>query len=68
MKHRGVAMMMIGNALDHPIGTYELYNPNTCRIIVSNSVIWKDFNRWEATKAETFACELFKGDSYVPVL
>lgn len=52
MKSRGVAMLFVGYALDHPSGTYEFYNPNTDDIVVSNSVKWKDFTRWEATRVE----------------
>ena len=46
MENRGVAMMMVGYALDHPSGTYRFYNPLTGKIITSNSVSWSKFNRW----------------------
>jgi len=42
-------MMMIGYAMDHPSGTYRFYNPTTDHVVVSNSVKWSDYKRWEAT-------------------
>ena len=62
MKARGTAMMMVGYALNHPSGTYEFYNPNTYSIIISNSVKWKDFNRWESTKVDGTIGKLIKND------
>lgn len=40
-------MMMVGYALNSPSGTYRMYNPKTNAVIETNSVGWKDFNRFE---------------------
>ena len=58
-------MMMVGYALTHPSGTYEFYNPNTDSIIISNSVKWSVFNRWEATNVDSMSGKLYdiKSDS-----
>ena len=45
-------MMMIGYALEHPSGTYEMYNPKTDSIVITNSIKWTDFNRWELKSSE----------------
>ena len=47
MKARGVPMLMVGYAFNHPSGTYEMYNPTTNTIVLSNSVKWTAFNRWD---------------------
>ena len=59
MKARGTAMMFVGYALNHPSGTYEFYNPTTDGIVISNSVRWKDFNRWEATRIDSAVGKLY---------
>ena len=59
MKTRATAMMFVGYALNHPNGTYEIYNPNTDSIIVSNSVKWQHFSWWEATAIDSAAGKLF---------
>jgi len=41
----GVAIMMVGYALDSPSGTYRFYNPKTNAVVESNSVTWKEFFR-----------------------
>ena len=56
-------MMMIGYALDHPSGTYQFYNPNTDTVIISNSVKWSAFNRWEAANVATRAGQLFDANN-----
>lgn len=38
---------MVGYALNSPSGTYRMYNPKTNVVIETNSVGWKDFNRFE---------------------
>ena len=45
MKPRGVPMIFIGYALDHPSSTYKFYNPTTNSIITSDSVKWSAFTR-----------------------
>ena len=47
MKARGVPMLIVGYAFNHPSGTYEMYNPTTDTIVLSNSVKWTAFNRWD---------------------
>jgi len=46
-------MMMVGYAMDHPSGTYRFYNPMTDNIVVSNSVKWSDYKRWEAASVDS---------------
>ena len=53
MESRGTAMMMVGYAMDHPSGTYRFYNPTTDSIVVSNSVKWSDYKRWEAASVDS---------------
>ena len=52
MDCKGKPMMMVGYALDHPSGTYNFYNPATNNIVLSNSVKWNDFSRWEVSGAD----------------
>jgi len=63
MKANGTAMLFVGYALNHPSGTYEFYNPNTDSIIISNSVKWKDFTRWEAKRIDSTVGKLFNTNS-----
>ena len=42
-------MIMVGYAKEYPVGTYRLYNPKTKRVVVSDSVQWTKFNRWNIT-------------------
>jgi hypothetical protein len=58
MKTQVTTMVMVGCALSHPGGTYEFDNPNTCEIITSNSVKWKNFNRWEESNVDSTAGKL----------
>jgi len=53
MVSRGTAMTMIGYAMDHPSGTYRFYNLTTDHVVVSNSVKWSDYKRWEATSVDS---------------
>lgn len=53
MKACGTPMMFVAYALNHPSDTYEFFNPVTNSIVISNSVKWKHFNRWEATRMDT---------------
>ena len=50
----GVAMMMVGYALDSPSRTYRFYNPKTNAVVQSNSVTWKDFFRYEDDSVSIF--------------
>ena len=34
MEARGVPMLMVGYAFNHPSGTYEMYNPATDTIVI----------------------------------
>ena len=38
---------MVGYAKEYPAGTYKFWNPKTKRIIVSDSVKWSEFKRWQ---------------------
>ena len=51
MKARGTPMIMVGYAFNHPSGIYEMYNPTTDTIVLSNSVKWSSFNRWDVKSA-----------------
>jgi hypothetical protein len=51
MPAKGTPMMFVGYALDHPSGTYEMYNPATKRIITTDSVEFASFKRWKAKEA-----------------
>jgi len=51
MPAKGKPMMFVGYALDHPSGTYEMYNPGTKRIITTDSVEFASFKRWKAKEA-----------------
>ena len=33
--------------LKDPSGTYEIYKPKTDSVVMTNSIKWTDFNRWE---------------------
>ena len=46
-------MTMIGYAMDHPSGTYRFYNLTTDNIVVSNSAMWSEYKRWEATSVNS---------------
>ena len=52
-------MMMIGYALDHPSGMYHMYNPTTDSVVISNSVKWKDFNRWKVSSSDKPTTNLY---------
>ena len=65
MDSRGKPMMMVGYALDHPSGTYEFYKPSTNNIIVSNSVKWNDFSRWEVSGSDSAIGQLLQEKSEV---
>ena len=56
--NRGTAMLMVGYALEHPSGTYRLYDPNNDSIVTSNSVTWTDFKPWQAASVDTAIGEL----------
>ena len=45
-------MLMMGYAFDHPSGTYEMFNPATDTIIISNSVQWSSFSRWDVQASD----------------
>lgn len=47
-KDKGKPMVMVGYCLDHPAGTYRMYNPKTRAVVVTDSVKWSSFKRWEA--------------------
>ena len=66
MKVRGIPMMMVGYALNHPSGTYEMYNPTTDSVIVTDSVKWKDFTRWEATSMDSTIGKLYDNKNTSP--
>jgi len=51
MPSKGTPMMFVGYAMDHPSGTYEMYNPSTKRIITTDSVDFAAFKMWCATEA-----------------
>ena len=48
MDNNGTAMLFVGYALDHPSGTYRMYNPGTDNVVITNSVKWSVFNPWQA--------------------
>ena len=62
MKPRGVPMMFVGYALDHPSGTYKFYNPTTDSIITSDSVKWSAFIRWDAASGDDKLRNLFSSN------
>jgi len=45
---RAISMILVGYALDHPIGSYRFFNPETERVIISDSVKWAKFKSWNA--------------------
>ena len=52
---RATSMIMVGYALDHPVGSYRFFNPETERVIISDSVKWGEFKPWNAhDKMELF--------------
>ena len=53
-ENKGVAMVMVGYALDSPSGTYRFYNPRTNAVLESNSVTWKEFLRFEDDSFSNF--------------
>ena len=50
MKPKGLVGVMMGYALDHPKGTYKMYNVETNRIILSRDITWHDFKKADAPK------------------
>ncbi len=52
-------MMFVGYALNHPSGTYEFYNPTNDSIVISNSVKWSNFIRWDAQSDDSSTANLF---------
>ena len=44
---KGVPMVMVGYAINAPVGTYRMFNPVTKRVITTDSVTWSHFNRWK---------------------
>jgi len=59
MPPKGTPMVFVGYAMDHPSGTYEMYNPATNRIVTTDSVDFASFKRWVATESLT---QLFEED------
>ena len=49
---RGEPMLMIGYAMNHPSGTYRMYNPRTKSVVISNNVKWTEWKRWEVESTE----------------
>ena len=58
MKANGTAMIMVGYALNSISGTYRMFNPATNAIIETNSVSWRDFERFR----DKVDCELLEED------
>ena len=56
-------MMMIGYALEHPSETYKMYNPKTDSVVITNSIKWTDFNRWELKSSEKHIRQLYDAES-----
>ena len=54
---------MIGYSLEHPNETYEMYNSETDSIIITYSIKWTDFNRWELKSSEIQICKLYDAES-----
>ena len=40
-------MIMVGYVQNAPVGTYRMYNPQTKRVISTDSVTWTKFTRWQ---------------------
>ena len=49
LKDKSEPMLIVGYAKEYPVGTYRLYNPKTKRVVVSDSVQWTKFKRWNIT-------------------
>ena len=64
---KGTAMMMVGYSLNHPSGTYRLYNPQNDTIIDSNSVTWSDFKPWQAANVDSTIGELKKNETEIKI-
>ena len=49
LQDKSEPIVMVGKAKEYPAGTYRFYNPKTKRVVVSDSVQWTKFNRWNIT-------------------
>ena len=67
MNARGVPMLMVGYAFNHPSGTYEMYNPATDTIVVSNSIKWSSFTRWDLQATDPTIKNLLQDSTRPPV-
>ena len=59
LQPKGTPMIFIGYSMNHPSGTYEFYNPVNDSIVISNSVKWSNFIRWDARSNDTPTGNLF---------
>ena len=50
LQDKSEPMIMEGYAKEYPTGTYRFWNPKTKRIIVSDSVQWSEFKRWQVNQ------------------
>ena len=53
MQSRGTPMMFVAYSLQHPSGTYEFYDPVNDSIVISNSVKWSNYTRWDASSSDS---------------
>ena len=60
-------MLMVGYAFNHPSDTYEMYNPATDTIVVSNSIKWSSFTRWDLQATDPTIKNLLQDSTRPPI-
>ena len=49
LETQGQALIMVGYALNHKVGSYRMYNPTTNKIAISDSIAWSKPKQWRAS-------------------